>query len=91
MEAGGGKFEVQQRLTIRARWDMTRKTRKKKNKRRRGMSTQTKKLNLKRSVKKIGKLILKHLVEEPEKERERTLAQLARAVAKKFKRLQKRK
>ncbi len=71
---------------------MALKTRKRRSKKRKGgKSPRKRKLSLKRSVKKFGKMILKHLVEEPEKERERTIATLEREVSKKFKRMRERK
>lgn len=61
---------------------MTLKARKKKKK---------KKLSLKKVAQTIAKSIYKHLVELPEQERERDIAMLERAVAKKFKKLRRKK
>jgi hypothetical protein len=45
-----------------------------------------KKLTLKRALRAAARMIYKHLVKLPEEERERNIAALERAVAKKFKR-----
>ena len=46
-----------------------------------------KKLSLKKSAKAMAKLIYKHLIKLPEEEREKDIAAIERAVAKKLKRL----
>ena len=46
-----------------------------------------KKLSLKKGAKAMAKLIYKHLIKLPEEERERDIAAIERAVAKKLKRL----
>jgi len=50
-----------------------------------------KKLSLKKGAKAMAKLIYKHLIKLPEEERERDIAAIERAVAKKLKRLKRRK
>jgi 5-formyltetrahydrofolate cyclo-ligase len=59
---------------------MVLKARKKKKKNR-------KKLSLKKGAKAMAKLIYKHLIKLPEEERERDIAAIERAVARKLKRL----
>jgi len=49
------------------------------------------KLTLKRAAQKLGKFIYKHLVELPEEERERDIADIERAITKKFERKKKKK
>ena len=44
-----------------------------------------KKLTLKNVAKKVSKLIYKYVIEEPEKERERDIAEIERLVAKRLK------
>ena len=61
--------------------------RKKKQPKRKEKKEKKRKLSLKRVAKALAKTIWKHLVELPEKERERTIAALARVVSKKLKRL----
>jgi hypothetical protein len=47
---------------------------------------QKKRLTLKRAMRAVAQMLYKHLVKLPEEERERNIAAIERAVAKKFKR-----
>jgi hypothetical protein len=68
---------------------MQRKSRK--TKRKQPAKTKRKKFTLKRAAKAVAKTLYRHLIHLPELEREQQIAALERAIAKKFKRPQRKK